>query len=38
MEEQSMNVLLLVKRQLEKAARLQEAQLASINGYRPCVA
>jgi hypothetical protein len=33
-----MNPLLLVKQRLLKAARLHQAQLASINGYRSCVA
>lgn len=32
------NKLMLVKLQLLKAARLHQAQLASINGYRLCVA
>lgn len=34
----AMNPLLLVKQRLLKAARLHQAQLASINGYRSCVA
>jgi len=38
MEERPVNKLMLVKLQLLKAARLHQAQLASINGYRPCVA
>jgi len=33
-----MNKLMLVKLQLLKAARLREAQLASITGYRLCLA
>jgi hypothetical protein len=33
-----MNKLMLVKLQLLKAARLHQAQLASVYGYRPCVA
>ena len=33
-----MNKLILVKLQLLKAARLRQAQLASIIGYATCVA
>jgi hypothetical protein len=36
--ETPVNKLMLVKLQLLKAARLHQAQLASIYGYRPCLA
>jgi hypothetical protein len=36
--ESAMNTLLLVKQELEKAARLHQAQLASLHGHRYCVA